>query len=235
MNFKIFNFHIRHLRQNIYQAPKHPWKRSDTPEPAVFKFVKKSAIPHSFFFHLIQGWLKTGVTSHLSLRINLLRFIECRSTARYFCYRDSQWIVGSRSALKSGCVWHAIMILSYNAHAPTLLPWWSHVTEVSGPWRSRAQLSKMVANKLLLAYKIRSLIRSFHRYSAWDRFVPAVFRNKLLRSRDVATASQCIGYDIRTLVSCSYVSRESHWCMFNCIWYDTLNEDIPSKDWICTW
>ena len=47
----------------------------------------KSAISHSSFFYLIQGYLKTGVTSHLSLS---LHFVERRSTARYFCYRDSE-------------------------------------------------------------------------------------------------------------------------------------------------
>ena len=41
LNFKIFNFYIRDLCQNIYQAPKHPWKQSDTPEPPVFKFANK--------------------------------------------------------------------------------------------------------------------------------------------------------------------------------------------------
>ena len=47
LNFKIFNFHIRDPRQNVYlyQALKHPWKRC---------FVKK-VLFLILFFHFIQA------------------------------------------------------------------------------------------------------------------------------------------------------------------------------------
>ena len=65
----------------------------------------------------------------------------------------------------SGCVRHSI--LSYNVHALILLPWWSHVTEVSGPWSLQAHPMLSSVNYRqwwpppiinILAHKIRTLI-----------------------------------------------------------------------------
>ena len=162
-----------------------------------------------------------------SLSINPLHFVERRSTACCFCYWDSQWIMGLRSAFTSGCVWY--VILSYNAHAPILLLWWNHVTEVSATHGrcscSSAQLSELNGGyyqRNLLAHKLHSLIRSFssltRHETGFQICQPAIFRNKLMRG--VATTShriclllvqQCIHWLPATIY------RESHWCMFNYI------------------
>ena len=89
---------------------------------------------------------------------------------------------------------------------------------------------------LILTNKIRSLIRSFSSLLGMKQPSFKLFVSQLSSEQVNEGHSYCVASDtLRTLVTCSYyyyVSRESHWCMFNC-----MNEagDIPSKDWICTW
>ena len=70
----------------IYQAPKHLWKQSDMPEPAVFVFREKKMqiVNLSFIFSWANSTLH-GLTSHISSSINPLHSAERMSMASYFC------------------------------------------------------------------------------------------------------------------------------------------------------
>ena len=72
------------------------------------------------------------MTTHLKFKYKSTPFWSTHICGMLvLCYQDSDLIVGVYSArFASGCVWLAI--LSYNAHAHTVLPWWSDVTDVSG-------------------------------------------------------------------------------------------------------
>ena len=69
--------------------------------------------------NLIQDYLKTGVTSHLSLSINPLHLLSVGPWCATFAIVtvNESWVYAAY--FTSGCVRH--VILSYNAHALTLL------------------------------------------------------------------------------------------------------------------
>ena len=110
------------------------------------------------------------------------------------------------------------------------------------PWRSRTLERSAHAQWTIdnggTINLLASLIRSFHRYSAWTSLLSDLSqlsscRNKLIRSRGVATALHRIWCTIlqwRTLVTWSYVFRESHCTdiQLYMIWYTEWRHPILS-------
>ena len=85
-----------------------------------------------YFYLVCNCFISRANSRHLSLSINPLHFVyraQC-SGMPILRYLDSYVIVGVYGALTIGCVRYAI--LWYNVHAQNVLPWWSHVTVVSG-------------------------------------------------------------------------------------------------------
>ena len=95
LEFKILTLIFKiYARISIYQALRHPWKRSGIPEQAVFKIVKKSILSFflSFcFLGLTQDsldhspWFEYKSTPFCSVHVSCMLIL---------CYQDCDLIVG---------------------------------------------------------------------------------------------------------------------------------------------